>query len=248
MVKQTFCPNCGARIKANARFCPMCGAQISRSETMPIQGSTSVAPEADLPQKLEWDFDIPFFNRFWALDILKAVGIAGLVVVIILLLVFYSSPPIGGYDQSWMYALGLVGLVVFLVIIVLLVVYRSRYEAHYRIDSRGAGWTTRKRTRKKNAVINGLLFFMGLLSGKPGAVGTAILGEAQQTWSMQWKDVREIKVYPKQHAVMLKSSWKKLLIYCTPENYETVVKMCSFLHRQAQAKVSHKRTSKKKAL
>jgi len=236
VVKQIFCPNCGARIKVGARFCPMCGAQIYRSETVPMQGPASVTPEADLPQKLEWDFDIPFFNRFWALDILKAVGIASLVIVIILLWSVYSSPSIGSYDQSWMYALGLVGLVVFLVIIVLLVVYRSRYEVHYRIDSRGASWTTRKRTRKKSTIINGLLFFLGLLSGKPGAVGAAILGEAQQTWSMQWKDVREVKVYPKHHAVMLKSSWRKMLIYCTPENYETVVKMCNSLHRQAKSK------------
>jgi len=96
--------------------------------------------------------------------------------------------------------------------------------------------TTRKGTRKKNAVINGLLFFLGLFSGKPGAVGMAILGESQQAWSMSWKDVREVKVYPKQRVVMLKSLWRKLPIYCTPENYETVVKMCYSLYRQAKPK------------
>jgi len=106
-------------------------------------------PRADLPQELEWDFDVPFFNRFWTLDLLKAVGIAVLVIAIILLWAIYSGPSIGGYDQSWMYALGLVGLFVFLVIIVLLVVYRGRYEAHFRIDKKGVSWTTRKRTRKK---------------------------------------------------------------------------------------------------
>jgi len=109
-------------------------------------------------------------------------------------------------------------------------------RVHFRIDSRGVSLTTRKGTRKKNAVINGLLFFLGLFSGKPGAVGMAILGESQQAWSMSWKDVREVKVYPKQRVVMLKSLWRKLPIYCTPENYETVVKMCYSLYRQAKPK------------
>ena len=215
---------------------PECGTGINESESSSIKGSMPMIPRADLPQELEWDFDIPFFNRFWALDLLKAVGIAVLVIAIILLWAVYSGPSIGGYDQSWMYALGLVGLVVFLVIIVLLIVYRGRYEVHFRIDKKGVSWTTRKRTRKKNAVINGLLFFLGLLSGKPGPVGSALLGEAQQNWSIQWKDVREVKVYPKQHVVMLKGSWKKMPVYCTSENYETIVKMCSFLHSQARSK------------
>lgn len=111
-----------------ARFCPNCGVKIDRSETLPIHESTSVVPEAGLPQGLGWDFDIPFFNRFLALDLFKAVGIASLVILIILLWAVYSGPSMGGYDQSWVYALGLVGLVAFFVIIVLLVVYRSRYE------------------------------------------------------------------------------------------------------------------------
>jgi len=236
VAREVFCPNCKTRIKVEARFCQNCGAEIRRSEALPIHRPASVVPEADLPQELEWDFDIPFFNRFWALDILKAVGIASLVIIIILLWAVYSGPSIGGYDQSWMYALGLVGLIVFLVIIVLLVVYRSRYEVHFRIDSRGVSWTTRRGTRRKNAVINELLFFLGLFSGKPGAVGIALLGESQQTWSMSWKGVREVKVYPRQRVVMLKGSWKKMHIYCTPENYETVVKMCNSLHRQAKSK------------
>jgi len=34
----------------------MCGAQIYRSETVPIQGPASVAPEADLSQKVRMGF------------------------------------------------------------------------------------------------------------------------------------------------------------------------------------------------
>jgi hypothetical protein len=130
-------------------------------------------------------------------------------------------------------------------------------EGHFKIDRRGASYTAPTKnplaTHKKE--IGTLMTAYGLVKGSPGitTVGITTMSQPnsnQKGWTVRWKDVREIKLNPEEHVVMLKEKWftgglggglGTYHIYCTPENYETASSTCQiFQSRKPQSTRSSK--------
>ena len=170
----------------------------------------------DLPNELEWDFDIPLFDRFMVLNLLKVSAIPTLILGII----FFWS----------VYAFILVGLTILFTALILLFFYQSRRQVRFRVDSRGAGFATRGRKRNVMRIISFFLIIMGIIQGRPGAVSIG-MSQSQHRgggigWEVIWDDVRQVVPYPAERVVMLRRSWISMLpLYCTPENYEAVATM-----------------------
>ncbi len=238
MTGRIICQKCMAEIGEGYGVCPYCGALTVTPPSKTEHEAAFQIPGQGLPNVLEWNFNISFFNRFIVMTVLKAIGISIIVAVAIVLAIIISDPSPPAmiiWDAGWLYALGLVGIVVIGVIITLIVVYGNRYEVRFRVDNLGASYRPRSKTRKKNAalIILGLIF--GLYRGSPLLVGSSILTASRQDDSMGWKEVRELKFYPKQHVIMLKSRMRRFFIYCRPENYETVSRMCLYFYDQVRS-------------
>lgn len=178
----------------------------------------------DLPKELEWDFDLPIYDRFMAQSLLKVMGISVLILGLISFLSVYASI--------------LVAAVILITILIRLIIQQSYRQVRFRVESRGAGFITRSKQRD---VFKGLSFLLILMSvARPSLVGIVIGLQQSQTRGagigsdIGWNDVRQVLPYPKERVVLLKERWftgglggglMSIRLYCTPGNFETVAAM-----------------------
>jgi hypothetical protein len=177
-----------------------------------------------LPTELEWDFDLPVFDRFIAQNMLKVLIVAALVLVP----VFYLSP----------FVCTLIGACVLVTALIRFMIQQSYRQVRFRVESRGAGFTTRSKQRDVYKKLGSLLVLMGIAKSSLTAI-TIGLQQSQTEGAgvgkeIAWNEVRNVSLYPKQDVVLLKERWftgglggglMSIRLYCTPENYETVAAM-----------------------
>jgi hypothetical protein len=178
----------------------------------------------DIPKELEWDFDLPIYDRFMAQNLLKILGVCLLILGPIFLLSYY--------------AFILVAVVIFLTVLIRFIIEQSYRQLRFRVESRGAGFTTRSKQRDIFKKISFLLILIGI--ARPSLVSVVIGLQQSQTRGagigsdIGWDDVRQVLLYPKERVVVLKEKWftgglggglTSVRFYCTPENYETVAAM-----------------------
>ena len=180
----------------------------------------------DLPKELEWDYDLPIYDRFTTQYLIKVIGISAVILAPLILLSVYASV--------------LVALVILFTVLVRFIIQQSYRQVRFRVESRGAGFTTRSKQRNVYKGISFLLILMGIARSSPPAI---LIGLQQSHTSgagigggISWHDVRQVLLYPKEHVVLLKERWftgglggglRTIRLYCTPQNYETVAAMSS---------------------
>ena len=222
-----FCSNCGTQLQAGDVYCGQCGA--SQESSPPVQQG-----------EWYWDARIPAGDLLWTAA--KVMMLAcGFVIVLIEVIMWFSKESFIGSigksiarnDSDIYYAGGFIGFFFLISAIVIWLIYRHGYEAKFAVTSDGVAMETGPGTRKTNRVINGLLFWMSLLSGKPGGMGTAILADASQSGFFEWEDIHRIVPDSQRRIITLKNNWRSLVkLYCTPENYEPVLRYIEGYVRQ----------------
>ena len=215
---RSCCTNCGTALADGDAFCVQCGT---------VQHSVSTAKG----EKLRWDADIPAGDLLRT--VAKVMGVAFGTVFLLLEIIRQISgesfvadigKSIFRHDPDIYYAGAMIGLLMLLSMIIVWFVYRNGYEVSYGIGSEGVWMATRPGTRKTNRIINGLLFWLSLFSGRPGGMGTAILADAGQTGFFEWQDVYKVTTDSARRIIALKSNWRTLVkLYCTPDNYASVL-------------------------
>jgi len=192
----------------------------------------------DIPKELEWDFDLPIYDRFMAQNLLKILGVSLLILGPIFLLSYYVFI--------------LVAVVIFLTVLIRFIIQQSYRQVRFRVESRGAGFTTRSKQRNVYKGISFLLILMGIARSSPPAMliglqqshtsGAGIGGE------ISCHDVRQVLLYPKERVVVLKEKWftgglggglTSVRLYCTPENYEVVAAMSLEYNKKRRASPTH---------
>lgn len=122
------------------------------------------------------------------------------------------------------FALLFVGIIIFVTIVVTAIVFRNGYDAHFGVNAEGVWMTPQPGQKASNDSIHRLLFGLGVLAGKPGAVGMAMIADATQDQSVAWAEVKKIVPYSSGLAISFHDSWHcTLIIYCLPENYQTIL-------------------------
>lgn len=208
-----FCHECGAPLKGDEQFCANCGASVKT-----------------FGKAVAWDYDIPVLtNRYILLDLLKAFGIPALLIglfikISMLVQVKKYGPMAVSQGNEWIYPLMMIFILIVLTVLLVFLIYRNRYEAHFIVDRQGARFATRKGQFKRNTTMNTLLMAAGILSGRPGPVGTGLIAQSMQFMELPWEEVHRVDGDPRHHVVILRNSWRRVMIlYCTPENYEEVL-------------------------
>jgi MMPL family len=182
--------------------------------------------ERELLKELEWNYDLPMYDRFTTQYLIKVIGISTLILIPLILLNIYASV--------------LVALVILFTVLVRFIIQQGYRQVRFRVESRGAGFTTRSKQGDVYKGISFLLILMGIARSSPPAIviglqqshttGAGIGGE------ISWHDVRQVSLYPKEHVVLLKERWfagglggglRAIRLYCTPENYDAVAAMSS---------------------
>ena len=171
-------------------------------------------------EKIEWKISVPLFKNTL---ILQQLGIAiGIPFGIVVLVVGLAS----GKSVYLLYGLGLIGALLFLTWLFMMAVYRGNYDADFVLDSEGALCRTQAKQAKKNWAINILTVFLGLFSGKPALAGAGMLAQSRQEEFLRWKRIRQVKLDPKSHTILLRGSpTESMALFCTEDNYTQVEKL-----------------------
>lgn len=228
------CPNCGASLTAGFRFCGQCGAPIEPETAMQSQDAPNpeISPRMHSAKEITWEHDMPLLtNRFFLWDLLRAMVIS-LVVMQLLLLVMSI---IIGEDIYFMppeMILILVGILSGLFVIAILLVLQNRFSLRFTVDASGFSYDSGSREKK----INRIVFWLSLLSGKPGPIGSSLLALSQEDRTFNWRDIYKVTVHPGSRVITLNNSWRTVFrLYCKPENFGKVAEQVQAFAAEGEA-------------
>ncbi len=168
-------------------------------------------------EKIQWQICVPIFRNT---VILKQLGITiGIPFGLVALVIGISS----GKSVYSLYALGLIGLLIFLTWLFIMAVYRGKYEAEFVLDDKGVLCRTQAKQAKKNRIVNTMIVALGLLSDKPTAAGAGMLAQSRQEVFLRWKRITKVKYKPKSNTILLRGGWtENIALFCAAENYSQI--------------------------
>lgn len=183
---------------------------ISKNDSPPLPGNKNMA----------WEVKVSIFtNPIIVKEIGMAIGIPFFILISFLLII--SKGDILGTDTK--YAFFLIFILFLFTFILIMALYGGKYHAGFTIDSKGILNYTQKKQLKKNRILNGLLIFLGFLTGKPGVAGTGLLADSRQSVFIKWSNIRKVKFYPKSYSIIVRGGYtEKIGVFCTMENYQEV--------------------------
>lgn len=215
------CKICGAELPGGSRFCPSCGAETGAEPGQtgapePPPGSPGRTGKG-LPGQISWSIRVSIFRNP---IILKQLGLAiGIPSGIIVIVIGLTS----GKSVYTLYALGLIGALLFFTWLFIMVVYGGKHDAAFHLDDKGASFRTQPGEAKKNRIVNTLAVLLGLLSGRPAAAGAGMLAQSRQQVFIHWKRAKRVKYVPRGRTILLRAGWMENMgIFCTSENYALV--------------------------
>lgn len=122
-------------------------------------------------------------------------------------------------------ALGLALLFSVLAIVAMWIMGGRAYPYVYMLDDEGIRVSVATRQRRRNALMYGLLFVVGLLRGRPGAVGAALLAKSREEEFVRWKDVRRIVVDGKTHSALVKHGHQRTMIWFPRDRFHELTQL-----------------------
>lgn len=182
--------------------------------------------------KITWEHDMPLLtNRFFLWDLLRVMVITLVVMQLLLLImsiligedIFFMTPEM---------ILILVGILSGLFLIAILLVLQNRFSLRFTVDANGFSYDSGSREKK----INRIVFWLSLLSGKPGPIGSSLLAISQEDRTFNWRDIYKVTVHPGPRVITLDNSWRMVFrLYCKPENFEKVAEQVQAYAAQGAA-------------
>lgn len=184
--------------------------------------SPSASQPGHLPGSLVWEIGVGILDQPLVLiDTVKVFGLAFLVVWGLVSFLF-------AVDGRWQLVLdvglllGALSLAVLVIgTLVAALVYRNRLRHRFTLAPDAA---ICERIDRRARTVGRLTILLGLLLGRPGAVGTGLITETSVRTRVAWSSVRRVTLYPSFGAIRLRNDWRTtLILYCRPEAWDEVV-------------------------
>ena len=217
-MKNVACPKCGAPLTERSKFCAQCGSSAVVAHP-PTSLTGSSHPESD-DSLLEWQAEMKLLtNRFFWGDMGKCLGLTLLALLSFTIPIFLSSGAQKGL-QGAVIILSIPTVLVLFGTLIFIVIMGNRVPMEFKIDSAGVRMQS---VSKRIKGINRAAIVLGLLAGKPGAVGAGELGRTQEKCCIAWNELHKVRYYPNQRVIFVNGGFlSKIRVYCTPENYSNV--------------------------
>jgi len=238
MKSHAFCTQCGASVSTHAKYCSKCGHVVATDVPEAPVSSTDTTVDT-----LVWDMEIPLLaNREILGGVLKTFLIALLIMSGLMTVIFASQGE--WHDIAPMLRMlalvtgGLLGMAA----LIMVLVFRNRLRVRYTIGPEGICFEQTDTTVRRT---NRLVFWLGILTGRPQAIGTGLIAQSQETMTMTWGGAFTAAYDPHRFVITLKNRWRNLLVvHCTPQNYASVATLIS---RELAAHGTSKRYMGKKS-
>lgn len=167
-----------------------------------------------------WDAELRFFGP----EMLRAWGLAMLATWVLMMLILGIALAAQGETEA-VPTLALVMLAVtgglgLLGLLVMLLLFRGGYPVRYTVSADGVQMQTLSQVAKR---VNRLAIVLGLLTGKPGLLGSGLIARSRETEALSWQGAFRAELRPQRHLIVLRGAWRNLmLVQCTPQNFAQV--------------------------
>jgi uncharacterized membrane protein YhdT len=185
---------------------------------------------------LAWDITVPLLtNRFMLADFARWMFLTYAAMALVACLIgFFVRNMKAFFGILQLFGLLCAGMTVLFVLIMLLF-FRNRMELAFAIDEDGVNALVASRKAKAG---NRLAILMGVLAGKPGAVGTGLLARAQENTRLEFSELRWVRFSPAAAVISLRDKWfMHVRLYCRPDNYAQAEELVEKGLARAQSKV-----------
>lgn len=167
--------------------------------------------------EVKWTYEVPLLtNSYMIMDVLFALlfGAGGLAGVLILIMGLEEVLVI---LRIVMLATGILIVLAFLAMGVIML---NNVEMTFTVNEKGIHTSLGKKENR----INQIALVMGLLTLKPGLMGSSMLAMSREQTSINWSDIQKGVMDDKRRVISLSSSVRLLVrMYCTPETYKDAV-------------------------
>lgn len=171
-------------------------------------------------EPITWESELRIFSP----ELLKAWGLALLATWVVMMLILgiaftaqggtEALPTLALVALAVTAGLGLIGL------LVMRLLFRGGYPVRYTVSGEGVRMQTLSRVAKRT---NRLALALGILTGKPGLLGSGLNARSRETEAVSWQGAFRAEFRPQRHLIVLKGAWRTLmLVQCTPENFAQV--------------------------
>jgi|CXWL01.1.fsa_nt_gi hypothetical protein len=170
---------------------------------------------------ITWEIAVPLLsNPLIVGATFKVFVFAALGVAALMTLIFAVQGEFAAIGPVWL-GFGAVGLGLFVLgLAIMALVFGNRLHCRFTIDSRGILYETIDRRAQTS---NRLLLILGLLLGKPQAIGAGLIARSQEVQALRWRGAFRAEYRPERRVVILRNRWRRLLlVFCSPENYASV--------------------------
>lgn len=168
-------------------------------------------------QDHHWEIRVPIFKDSL---ILKQLSIAiGIPFGLIMLVLAFTA----NNARDTFYGVFSIMLLLFLTWLFVMIFYKGSYDVECFVTKDGVRVRYQEKQAKKNKIVNGLTFFLGLFSRNYTAAGAGALAHARQDVFIRWKNIRKVTYTPKQRRIYLKAGFQEnIALYCLEENYQDI--------------------------
>ena len=173
-------------------------------------------------QPYSWDTEFSLLtDRFVLWDFGKLLAWTyGIIVVMFSVILLVTGEPEDIPSILRIFAIVLGGFAI-LFVLIMLVVFRNRFQARATISDDGVMVASTSRIGK---FFNRFAVVAGALGRSPGTAGAGLLATSGETVAIEWAELHRIKEHRDQTVLSLMNSWRVVVrLYCTPENYGTVL-------------------------
>jgi len=190
-----------------------------------------------------WDSGFSLLtNRFVVYDGAKLVAWTfGIIAVLFTVISLAQGEPEILPQLLGMFALAVAGLALLGVLIVL-IVFRNRFQTRHTITADGVRVQSLSRAAR---LFNRFAVVAGTVGLSAGTAGAGVLAMSGEDVGITWIDLYRVNRHDDQRVLSLMNSWRVVLrLYCTPENYATVMAMVTDgVARGARQRQAHARTA-----
>ncbi|MCE1237830.1 MAG: hypothetical protein LWW93_15880 [Hyphomicrobiales bacterium] len=173
-------------------------------------------------QTIAWEIDVPLLgNRLVVLAVAKAFFLAAFLMWALLAFLFAVQGEWDLIGTMAVFVFAITGGVVAVGLLAAALIFGNRLHYRFRLDDAGA---TCERADRRAARVDTLAVVLGVLSGKPGVVGSGLLSAAQASIHASWASVASVTPHPSLHAVGLANVWRTtVILYCPPERWQEIL-------------------------
>lgn len=178
--------------------------------------------------KYHWIYDLHLLkNPSVLFDFFKALGMTVLIVSFFFFVIQACTN--GLHLEEMQFVLKIVGIIAAIMLVLGLLGYFLyaamsgwKYSVHFIMDENGVTQEQMPRAQKVAERVGCLTMLVGLLSGKPGVMGTGMIAAGRTTMSSDFSSVKKVKAMRWMNTIKVNERFTKNRVYVNNDDFDFV--------------------------